>query len=209
MLRIARYLVGHAVDRLEVHLLRALTALSWRRRRALARRDRERPRETGRWFTPGELATVSSLSSLIVPSDENGPGATEADVPALLDRLVAASGPRQRLYARGLLACDEWARHEHGRLFAELPCDDQLALLKWIDRLRADRVRARSLTGKVATKAISLYHTWRCPLVELFPELLRDVQGAFYTSRISWEWLRYDGPPMPEGYPDLRERESR
>jgi Gluconate 2-dehydrogenase subunit 3 len=209
MLRMARYLAGLAIDRLEVHVLRALTVLSWRRRRALDRRDRDRPRETGRWFTPGELAVVSSLSSLIVPSDATGPGAAEAHVSTALDRLVAASGPRQGLYARGLLACDEWARREHGRLFAELTTDEQLALLKWIDRLKADRLQATSLPGKVAAKAINLYHKWRCPLVELFPELVRDVHGAFYTSRVSWEWLRYDGPPMPAGYPDLREREPR
>jgi hypothetical protein len=209
MLKMARYLVGQVIDRLEVHLLRALTMLAWRRRRALDRRDRDRPRETGHWFTPGELAVVSSLSSLIIPSDETGPGAAEAHVSTALDRLVAASGPRQGLYARGLLACDDWARHEHGRLFAELARDEQLALLTWIDRIQANRLQATSLPGKVAGKAINLYHKWRCPLVELFPELVRDVQGAFYTSQVSWEWLRYDGPPMPAGYPDLRERESR
>lgn len=209
MLRMARHLVGLAVDRLEVHGLRALAVLSWRRRRALARRDRDRPREKGRWFTPAELAVASSLSSLIIPSDATGPGAAEAHVSTALDRLVAASGPRQDLYARGLLACDEWARREHGRLFAELTVDQQLVLLTWIDRLKANRLQATSLPGKVAGKAITLYQKWRCPLVELFPELVRDVQGAFYTSRVSWDWLRYDGPPMPAGYPDLRERESR
>lgn len=209
MLRIARYLVGRAIDGIEVQSMRALAVVSWRRRRALARGDRDRPRQTGHWFTPGELAIVSSLSSLIVPSDETGPGAAEADVSTHLDRLLAASVSRHGLYARGLLACDEWARHEYGRRFAELSRDEQLPLLKWIDRLKTDRRRATSLTGKIVGKLINLYHEWRCPLVELFPELVRDVQAAFYTSRVSWEWLRYDGPPMPQGYPDLRERASR
>jgi hypothetical protein len=208
MLTRARYLVGHAAELIEVTLARVLSLLAWRRRRRLARREGERSREAGRWFTPGEALVVVALASLIVPSDDGEPGANEADVTSALDRLLAHSAPRQSLYAHGLLACDEWALRQHGRLFVDLTAEEQLGLLRWVDRVRARWAGAASMTGKAVRRVVMVYTKWRNPLVELFPGLVRDVQGAFYTSRVSWQWLGYDGPPMPQGYPDLRERES-
>lgn len=209
MLRVARYLAGQAADLIEVKLLKALRILSWRRRRKLAQRERERPREVGRWFTAGEAVVVGALASLIVPSDATGPGASEADVTAALDGLLARSEPRRSLYGYGLLACDEWSFREHGRSFVELTADQQRALLSWIDRVDARFNGTSSVAAKVVRRAVIVYSKWRCPLFELFPDLVRDVLGAFYTHRVSWEWLGYDGPPMPDGYPDLRERQSR
>lgn len=206
MLSLARYLAGQVADKLEVEVLQALRWLSWRRRRNLARRERERPREVGHWFTRGEATVVGALAALILPSDDTGPGATEADVTAALDRLLARSPLRQRLYRYGLLACDEWALHEHRRPFIELTADQQRELLRWVDPANARFAGASSVSGKILRKAVAVYRKWRCPLVELFPQLARDVMGAFYTHRVSWEWLGYDGPPMPDGYPDLRER---
>lgn len=208
MLKLARYLAGQAADLAEGKILHVLSLLSWRRRRHLARRERERPGAVGRWFTPGEAMVVGALASLIVPSDETGPGAKEADVTAALDGLLARSQSRQRLYRYGLLACDEWARREHGRSFVELTAGQQRELLRWVDPAGARFAVPSSVSRKILRKAVDVYRKWRCPLVELFPELARDVMGAFYTHRISWEWLGYDGPPMPDGYPDLRERQA-
>ncbi len=209
MLSVARYVARQAVDFAEAKLLAVLTLLSWRRRRELARRARERRREEGRWFTAAELTIISALASLIVPSGEEGPGAREAGVAEGLDRLVARSQSRQSFYARGLLACDGWARRQHGRAFADLTADEQLALLRWVDRMSVGGAGAGSVIGKIAHRAAVLYKTWRCPFLELFPHLVRDVRAAFYTSLVCWEWLGYDGPPMPLGYPDLRERGAR
>jgi hypothetical protein len=152
---------------------------------------------------------VATLASIIVPSGDAEPGAKESDVTSALDRLLAQSESRRSLYARGLLACDEWALRKHGRVFMELTAEQQLGLLRWVDRVGARWAGATSMTGKAVRKAVMLYKKSRNPLVELFPVLVQDVLGAFYTSRVSWQWLGYDGPSMPQGYPDLREREPR
>ena len=208
MLKLARYLAGQAADRLEAKLLHVLRLLSWKRRRTLARRERDRPQEAGRWLTPTEHGVLAALASLIIPSDDTGPGAADADVTASLDRLLARSPARQPFYRNGLLACDEWAQREHGRSFVALTPDQQRALLRWLEPTDAALTRSASLTGKLRRKAVDVYRKWRCPLLELFPELSRDVMGAFYTHRVCWDWLGYDGPPMPDGYPDLRQRET-
>jgi electron transfer flavoprotein beta subunit len=39
--------------------------------------------------------------------------------------------------------------------------------------------------------------------------LVDDVFQAFYTNEVSWVWLGYDGPPMPDGYPNLSEGRSK
>jgi len=206
MLKLARRFAGRFVDGAEIWALGALSLASWRRRRRLARRERERPSDPGRWFTPAEAHVVAALASLIVPSDETGPGAKEAGVTESLDLLLAQSPARQRLYRSGLLACDEWAHRRHGRSFVELAADKQRQLLDWADPAPPGSKIPSSLAHKVWRKAASVYRKWRCPLVELFPDLARDVMGAFYTHPIAWDWLGYDGPPMPAGYPDLRER---
>ena len=149
---------------------------------------------------------VTALASLIIPSDETGPGAKEADVTKTLDGLLARTPSRHDLYRYGLLACDEWALRKHGRSFAALLPEEQRALLCWVDPFNLSFTRTSSLSRKLLRKAVNIYRKWRCPLVALFPELCRDVMGAFYTHRVSWQWLGYDGPPMPEGYPDLSER---
>ena len=206
MLTLVRHLAGQAADLFEQKLLDVAKRLSWKRRRTLARRERQRPQERGRWFTPAERVVVAALAALIIPSDGNGPGANEADVAGALDSLLARSPSRHDLYRYGLLACDEWAFREHGRTFATLDSEQQQALLRWVDLAAVPGARASSLTRKLRRKALQIYRKWRCPLVELFPELSRDVMGAFYTHRVCWAWLGYDGPPMPDGYPDLRER---
>ena len=34
----------------------------------------------------------------------------------------------------------------------------------------------------------------------LYPHVRSDCFQVFYTSRVSWIWLEYDGPPMEKGY---------
>ena len=204
--RKGRHLAGKVIDLTEAGLVRVLALCSWRRRRELARSEQMRPRGDERWFTTSESALVAALASLIVPSDELGPGAREADVVTALDRLLSRSVPRRALYAKGLLGCDEWARREHGRAFVALTPERQLALLRQLDDICTRWPGAGSRMDQLRRRVILRYRAWRCPFFELLPRLVRDVLDAFYTSPVSWEWLGYDGPPMPQGYSDLLER---
>jgi len=42
---------------------------------------------------------------------------------------------------------------------------------------------------------------------DLYPQIRSDCIQVFYTSRVSWVWLEYDGPPMDKGYPKLLPRD--
>src|SRR3954454_22776421 len=89
-----------------------LFRLPSRRRQQLHRRTSERPRVDGRWFTTAESEQVNLLASLIMPSEDDSPGA--ADVAVLgtavvqqIDTWVASDPRRQFLYTRGLVALNE------------------------------------------------------------------------------------------------------
>jgi len=185
--------------------------LSWKRERELARRRRERPRGSARWLRDDESELIGVLATLIVPSDEAGPGAPEAGVVQALDVMVAASPQLQSLYERGLLALDELARRANGDSFVTLTRDRQVQLLNYLDRLWGEISDTESLTRKIMGAALMLRVAANGSLAaaQFFSRLVGDVKQAFYTSRVGWEWLGYDGPPMPQGYPDLAVRSTR
>ena len=172
-----------------------------------------RLREGPHWFTANESALVEMLANLIVPSDDTGPGVAQLafagrPVVETLDRLVAGSRPRQAVYARGLLAMDRLARDAYRSKFADLSQQDRVRLLQLVDRVGRKWAKPDSLASKIGTRIIILYHKWSglYAAVEFFRTLVQDVLQTFYTDPLSWAWLDYDGPPMPEGYPGLIRR---
>jgi hypothetical protein len=179
----------------------ALERLSRAGRTELADRTPRRPADPTRWFVGEETLLVSAASALIVPSDD-GPGAREAAVVERIDRLLAGSPWRQALYGRGLVALDSLAIKANGDRFANLSRNQQLELLVYVDRLWQRIERTPSLGTKVRSVGLALLCRWdgSFSVVELFPILIRDVNEAFYTSPVCWDWLQYCGPPMPNGY---------
>jgi gluconate 2-dehydrogenase gamma chain len=110
------------------------------------------------FFSAGERATVAAIVARLIPSDEDGPGAPEADVVTFLDRQLAGfygrgqhwymRGPFEEglptqgyqsehtpaaLYRHGLAALDVHCRAAHGAPFAELAEPDQDAVLKGLE----------------------------------------------------------------------------
>ncbi len=173
------------------------------RRALLAERERQRPTGGIAWATQAEYVLLGALASHLLPSDNAGPGAPEAQAVDVLDRLIATSAHRRALYAPGLLAFDELARRMHGVVFVELTRPEQLALLETVDQMQQNINRATiSLPDRVERKAQDLYHDWEGlgPALDLFPQLVSDVMQAFYSSQVAWDWLGYDGPPQPAGY---------
>jgi hypothetical protein len=168
-----------------------------------------RGRNGFRWFTPEEVSIAQALGCTIIPSDDATPGFDDIEVlgPAgvnLLDAIVAADGARQAVYGRGLLSFDLWARHEYGCGFAAMTKTDQIALFSaaqvlyesWSSGSRAKRAMRR--VGSILHTRSGHYFA-----ATLFPIIISDCFQVFYTSRVSWVWLEYDGPPMDEGYPML------
>jgi hypothetical protein len=176
----------------------------------LARRDAQRGSNSLRWFTPEEAAVAEALARTIVPSDEETPGMDEVcvlDAPAIvaLDKQVSASSQGQLLYSRGLLSFDLWAREKHGCSFVDLRKEDQIALLAAAQQLYEGWNESLSLIRKVwrRFRVIAAARNGSYFASLLYPALRGDCLRVFYTSRVCWTWLEYDGPPMEKGYQSL------
>jgi hypothetical protein len=176
----------------------------------VARRDAARGGGAFRWFTSDEAAVAEALARIIVPSDEETPGMDEVSVldpPAMvaLDHLVATSSPRQNVYARGLLSFDMWALKQRGRKFADLPEGDRTGLLIAAQQLweRQSREMSPAKKGWRRLQALIQVRNGAFFAAELYPQIRADCLRVFYTSRVAWTWLEYDGPPMDKGYPSL------
>lgn len=111
-----------------------------------------------RFFTPEERAAVAAICARLIPSDEDGPGATEADVVTFIDRQMAGfygrgqhwymAGPFMKgtptqgyqskhtpaqLYRHALADLESYCRTQDGDSFAALPEDRQDEILKELD----------------------------------------------------------------------------
>jgi hypothetical protein len=179
----------------------------------LARRAAERGQRDSRWITPEEAAVAEALANLIVPSDGETPGIEDVCVlgPSTvesLDRMIANSPERQGLYARGLLSFDVWAQRECGCKFASMHQETQIRLLKASEQIYEEWTSPAPLARKAWRRFKIVIRGKGIPFSvgQLFPQLRSDCLQVFYTSRVSWIWLEYDGPPMDEGYPKLAAR---
>lgn len=98
-----------------------------------AQRTRTRPRparEPLRALTPHEADLLDRIAELLVPSDEHGPGATEAMAVRYIDRALAGALADQRAaYRVGLEALERYARQTRGAPFLQLTETRQISLL--------------------------------------------------------------------------------
>jgi hypothetical protein len=78
------------------------------------------------FFDPAQTAALDRLSDIIIPSDDQSPGAHDAGVVRFLDLLAEHSGAeRQQHWRRGLEAVEAAARQRYSRVFAECTRDQQ------------------------------------------------------------------------------------
>ena len=100
---------------------------------ALEQRARPRPRpvrEPLKALTPHEADLLDRIAELLVPSDEHGPGATEAMAVRYIDRALAGALADQReAYRVGLEALERYARQTRGTAFLHLTETRQISLL--------------------------------------------------------------------------------
>jgi hypothetical protein len=179
----------------------------------VARRAVRRGQGNHQWITPEEAAVAEALANLIVPSDSDTPGAEDVCIlgPSTidsLDRIIRNSPWRQSLYSRGLLSFDVWAQKEHRCLFAKLPQEEQIRLLNASEQVHQEWTAPASLIKKAWRRLKIVIQKRGVPFsaAQLFPHIRNDCLQIFYTSKVSWVWLDYDGPPMDQGYPDLAAR---
>jgi gluconate 2-dehydrogenase gamma chain len=98
--------------------------------RAAQRNPVPAPLEALETLTAAEADTLEAIVARLIPSDENGPGATEARAAHYIDR--ALTGPlrtSRNAYAAGLAAIDAYALTKKGVAFAQLSAPEQDAIL--------------------------------------------------------------------------------
>lgn len=94
-------------------------------------RSRPRPpREPLKALTAHEADLLDRIAELLIPSDENGPGATEALAVRYIDRALAGALAEQRkAYTVGFEAFERYARQTRGGPFLSLTETQQISLL--------------------------------------------------------------------------------
>lgn len=158
-------------------------------------------------------AAVQALADILLPSDDGGPGARDIAAGELILRRAARSPSQRALYAAGVEGFDRLARRRYGRPLLALTVGERRALLAQVERVarrtawqrrasRLARARRRLTRAYYQTPVLGGRHGM-AEAVRLFPQLCADVFAVFYTSAAAWDWLGYDGPPMPEGYASL------
>jgi gluconate 2-dehydrogenase gamma chain len=117
---------------------------------------RDRAREPLENLTAAEMDILDAVVARLIPTDANGPGATEARATHYIDRaLGGALAPSRAAYTSGLAALDLYARSSRGAPFTQLSTTDQDSVL-----IDVETGAARGFTGSSAAFfAMVLSHT--------------------------------------------------
>jgi gluconate 2-dehydrogenase gamma chain len=136
-------------------------------------------------LTAAEADALEAIVARLIPTDDNGPGATEARAAHYIDRALAGPLASSRAaYALGLAAVDEYAQGSRGAPFSNLSAEDQDAVL-------------RDMEKNIATGF--------APNSSMFFEMVRahTLQGTFCdpyyggnTNFVGWDLIGYPGIRM-------------
>jgi gluconate 2-dehydrogenase gamma chain len=107
-------------------------------------------------LTAAEADLLEAIVARLIPTDANGPGATEARATHYIDRaLGGALASSRQAYTAGLAALDRYARSSRGKPFTELSATDQDSVL-----IDVETGAATGFTGSSAAFfALVLNHT--------------------------------------------------
>jgi gluconate 2-dehydrogenase gamma chain len=98
-----------------------------------------RAREPLEALTSAEADVLDAVCARLIPTDANGPGATEARAAHYIDRALAGFlAPNRQAYAAGLAAIDRHAVTSYGAAFSRLGPAGQDAVLKDVETGKAD-----------------------------------------------------------------------
>ncbi len=115
-----------------------------------------RAREPLETLTAGEMDILDAVVARLIPTDANGPGATEARAAHYIDRALGGALALSRpAYTSGLAALDRYARSSRGAAFTQLSATDQNSVL-----IDVETGAATGFTGSSAAFfALLLNHT--------------------------------------------------
>ncbi len=111
-----------------------------------------------RFFSKDEARTIDAWTECLIPADDM-PGASQAQVIHYIDLQLTRRFKRlQEPYRRASEAINETARRAHSKHFAELPLEQQTALLAVIEKGEGDKSLWGNDGGKAAFEMV-LNHT--------------------------------------------------
>jgi gluconate 2-dehydrogenase gamma chain len=91
-------------------------------------------RQSATTLTAAESTTLEAMLERLIPTDATGPGAREAQVLRFIQQALAGElKALQGLYTSGLAALDAYAAGRFGAPFAQLPADQQDAILRELE----------------------------------------------------------------------------
>jgi len=143
-----------------------------------------------RFLTGEEFRTLQAIAARLTAQDEGsepvpiapwidadlfegrGAGFRHADFP-----------PDREFWRASLTGIEAEARHRHAQGFADLPVDDQDAILRAVQ------------TGDVAPDRFG-----SLPAPRLFNAILSAVVGVYYAHPAAWSEIGFGGPASPRGY---------
>ncbi|MFN0109855.1 MAG: gluconate 2-dehydrogenase subunit 3 family protein [Blastocatellia bacterium] len=91
-----------------------------------------------KFFKADQMALIATISELIIPTDDNSPGAIAAEVPAFIDLMISESpAETKKLWTDGLTAVDAMSQTKNKAAFNKASKDQQVALLTEISKNEA------------------------------------------------------------------------
>jgi len=91
-----------------------------------------------KFFSADQIALIGTISELIIPTDDNSPGALAAEVPAFIDLMISESpAETKKNWTDGLAAVDKMSQSKNGAAFNKATKDQQIALLTEISKNEA------------------------------------------------------------------------
>jgi gluconate 2-dehydrogenase gamma chain len=133
-------------------------------------------------LTASEADLLEAIVARLIPTDANGPGATEARAAHYIDRaLGGALASSRQAYTAGFAALDRYARSSRGKAFTELPALDQDSVL-----IDVETGAATGFTGSSAAFfAMVLSHTHQ--------GTFGDPYYGGNANFVGWDLLGYPG----------------
>ncbi len=107
-------------------------------------------------FTAAQAADVEAFAAQIIPGDAQSPGAREAHVIHFLDHILTHVAPETRPQFLSLLESFQRqvaAEHPDGKSFADLNADQQIALIKSLEKSKSEffeAMRVGTINGMFA-----------------------------------------------------------
>jgi gluconate 2-dehydrogenase gamma chain len=147
-----------------------------------AAHDMAAAREPLESLTASEADLLDAIVARLIPTDANGPGATEARAVHYIDRaLGGALASSRQAYTAGLAALDRYTRSSRGKPFLELSHTDQDSVL-----IDVETGAATGFAGSSAAFfALMLNHTHQ--------GTFGDPYYGGNANFIGWDLIRYPG----------------